>query len=235
LNVCLIDFIWLSRHAGDMFKVALLAQKGGVGKTTLTLALAVQAERSKQRAAVVDADPQATASGWFQRRQERGVEAPIVASVPEPSRLPAAVKDAQEDGFGWLFFDTPAGVSDQSVAAAELADLLLIPCVPSLFNMDAMASTVKLAKRVGVPTYFLVNRGRSKAINDDCLVSLTSAYGLPAANAHINTRMPIADAEMTGLTLAEMQSNDSSIKKGQEEFVALWQWLKKQKGSNGKR
>lgn len=217
-----------------MYKVGVVAQKGGVGKTTLTLALAVLAERAKQRAAVVDADPQATASGWFQKRQERGVEAPIVAAVPIASRLRGAVKDAQEDGFDWLFFDTPAGVSDLTVAAAELADILLIPCVPSGFNMDAMTSVVKLAKRVKVPAFFVVNRGRSKAINDDCAISLTSAYGVPATNTHISARMPIADGELSATTLAEMPSNDSSIKKGQEEFLALWQWLKKQKGSNGK-
>lgn len=209
-----------------MFRIALIAQKGGVGKTTLALSLAAQATLSKQRAAVIDADPQGTASAWFKGRQPQGLAEPPVASVPEVAALASAVDAAEAEGFRWLFLDSPAGVSPLSVAVAELADLLLIPCQPSAFCMSAMESTVLLAQRVRVPAYFVINRGsQSKSINDSCAVALASAYGLPATSTHITARIPITDAEAESSTLPEMPPSSSSIRRGQEEFLALWEWL----------
>jgi hypothetical protein len=94
--------------------------------------------------------------------------------------------------------------------------------------MDAMAPTVKLVRQSGKPAFFLVNRGRSKGINDECALALTSAYGLPAANTHISHRLPISDAESDGLVLTELASKDTSVTKGREEVLALWKWLTKQ-------
>jgi chromosome partitioning protein len=214
-----------------MFTVAVLAQKGGVGKTTLVLSLASQAQLARARSGVVDADPQATASSWFLTRQHAGKEAPVVAAAPDAKQLKEAVADAKSDGFDWLFIDTPAGVSELPATAAALADLVLLPCGPSRFDMDAMAPTVKLIKNIGKSgsSFFLVNKGRSKGINDECAVALTSAYGLPAANTHISHRLPIADASAEGLTLPELKGRDTSIEKGRDEFRALWAWLNKQK------
>lgn len=220
-----------------MYTVVFLAQKGGVGKTTLAVTLAVQAELCGESAGVVDADPQATASGWSLARArslaegQKRKEIPV-AAVPDAAALRRAVKDARADGFKWLFIDTPAGVSELPATAASLADLVLIPCVPSVFNMDALASTVKLVHSVQKPAFFIVNRGRSKGINDECALALTSAYGLPAVNTHISHRLPIADAETSGAALVELASKDASIEKGKAEFLALWQWLKKHRSKS---
>jgi hypothetical protein len=73
-----------------------------------------------------------------------------------------------------------------------------------------------------------VNKGRSKGINDECALALTSAYGLPAVNTHISHRLPIVDAGSEGLTLAELSGKDTSIEKGRDEFRALWTWLIRQ-------
>ena len=75
-----------------MHVVALLAQKGGVGKTTLAVSLAVQAELAGFRSGIVDADPQANASGWFINRQKKQKkESPVVASVNDPAKVHDAV------------------------------------------------------------------------------------------------------------------------------------------------
>jgi chromosome partitioning protein len=211
-----------------MYTVALLAQKGGVGKTTLALSLAVQAELAGKRAGVLDVDPQASASGWYLTRKSNGAETPVVASATDLGLLRQAQADAQDDGLEWLFVDTAAGVSELPTEAAAMADLLLIPCLPAIFDMDAMAPTVRLARQSGKPAFFIVNRGRSKAINDECALALTSAYGLPAVNTHISTRLPIPDAAALGQVLPEFISKDQSVAKGKEEFSALWNWLQKQ-------
>lgn len=213
-----------------MYTVAVLAQKGGVGKTTLVLNLATQAQLARKRTLVVDADPQATSSSWSLTRKEAGKNAPLVAAAANPKLLKEAIADAREEGFDWLFIDTPAGVSELPATAAAHADLVLLPCAPSKFDMDAMAPTVKLIKSSGKlgSAFFLVNKGRSKGINDECALALASAYALPAVSTHISHRQPIADAGSGGLTLVELPSRDSSIEKGRAEFRALWTWLTKQ-------
>ena len=70
--------------------LAIISQKGGVGKTTLATALAVAAERDGKRAAVFDLDPQASAAFWKDTRQD---EAPAVIAIP-PSRLQHVLKAA---------------------------------------------------------------------------------------------------------------------------------------------
>ena len=69
--------------------VAIVAQKGGTGKTTLTVSLAVAAERAGHTVAIVDLDPQASASNWGDRRE---ADSPVVVSTSsQPARLAAVL------------------------------------------------------------------------------------------------------------------------------------------------
>ncbi len=77
-----------------MFTVVLLSQKGGSGKTSLTISLACAAEASGQSALVIDLDPQATACKWGDRRD---AETPIVIDA-QPARLANALAKAREGG-----------------------------------------------------------------------------------------------------------------------------------------
>jgi chromosome partitioning protein len=74
-----------------MRTVAFISQKGGTGKTTLALHLAIAAG---SKSAVIDLDPQASASAWRDLRQ---AENPPVVSV-QPSRLLQALRTAEEAG-----------------------------------------------------------------------------------------------------------------------------------------
>ena len=58
--------------------VAVLAQKGGVGKTTLSQCLAVEALRQGMRAAIIDTDPQKSATEWGSQREQAQIDAPAV-------------------------------------------------------------------------------------------------------------------------------------------------------------
>ena len=77
-----------------MYIVAMLSQKGGTGKTTLSLHLAVSAERAGQRAVVIDLDPQASAAEW---KDSRPGDTPVVVPVPA-TRLPQALQAARDGG-----------------------------------------------------------------------------------------------------------------------------------------
>lgn len=85
-----------------MRSVALLAQKGGTGKTTLALSLAVAAGQRGAVAVVIDLDPQATACNWGDRRQD---ETPVIVDA-QPARLQQALERAKVGGVDIAIIDT---------------------------------------------------------------------------------------------------------------------------------
>ena len=83
--------------------IAIVAQKGGTGKTTLAVSLAVAGERDGCTGAIVDLDPQASASNWGDRRE---ADSPVVVSA-QPARLGYVLGAAKEQGAELLLIDTP--------------------------------------------------------------------------------------------------------------------------------
>src|SRR5215831_17840819 len=113
-----------------MFTVALIGQKGGSGKTTAALGLAVAAARAGRTAALIDLDPQASAAKWKDRR---AADNPVVVSA-QASRLPQTLELAAEGGADIAVIDTPGKSDSVAVAAARAADLVLIPVRPQVFD-----------------------------------------------------------------------------------------------------
>jgi len=126
--------------------VALIAQKGGVGKTTLATCLAVKATESGKRVLVIDLDPQATASFWADIRNKP--DEPAVMSI-QPVRLPAVIKAAEDAGTDLVIIDGAAVSKEVTYAAAEVADLTLIPFKAAVFDINSVAQTVKTVQQIG--------------------------------------------------------------------------------------
>ena len=116
--------------------VALLAQKGGVGKTSIALALAVEAVGEGRTVVVLDADPQASACKWRDRRQ---VDAPVVTDV-QPSRLRHAVDAAAEQDVDLVIIDTPPRSETAALEAAKVAHLVVIPCRAQILDLETVSS-----------------------------------------------------------------------------------------------
>ena len=142
-----------------MYKVAVIMEKGGVGKTTVALNLAVAAVQKGRKVAVIDIDQQATASKWTDRRTE---EQPWV--VPTlTARLPAAIKQAEAQGVDFLVIDTPPHSGAGAVEAARRVDLVLIPVEPHLFTLETLPKLGDLLKLAGnPPALFVVNKAATQ-------------------------------------------------------------------------
>src|ERR1044072_4040092 len=135
--------------------VAVISQKGGAGKTTLTLSLAVQGELSGKTTAIVDLDPQATAMTWSDRRQAH-LQTPVVVSA-QAARLAHVLKSAKESGAELVFIDTPPRASEVALAAVKEADLILIPCRPAVFDLDTLETTLSLIRSGGKQPVAILN------------------------------------------------------------------------------
>src|SRR5215212_1378238 len=114
-----------------MKTITILSQKGGAGKTTIALHLAVAAELDGQQTAIIDLDPQASATSWG---DSRAAETPAVVSA-QASRLTQVLEAARKAGATLAIIDTAPHSESAALAAARAADLILIPCRPAILDL----------------------------------------------------------------------------------------------------
>jgi chromosome partitioning protein len=122
-----------------METLALIAQKGGCGKSTLAVHMAVCAAMYGQRVAIIDLDPQGSASAWNEIREPGRKFDAINAPV---AQLPELLRKAEASGTEFAIIDTAPHTNKDPLAVAQLADFVLIPARPAFFDLKAMAATV---------------------------------------------------------------------------------------------
>ena len=133
--------------------LAILSQKGGSGKITLTLHLAVIAQAAGLRTVLVDCDPQRSAAGWWRARK---ADTPELIEA-EPARLAAAIEAARADGVDLVVVDTRPSVEQDTLDVARLADLALIPTRPSILDLRAIKATVDVVQAAKRPAGIVLN------------------------------------------------------------------------------
>ena len=204
-----------------MKTVAILSQKGGTGKTTLTLHLAVAAEAAGQATVVIDLDPQASAAGW---KDSRKAEAPAVISVPA-ARLPQALQAAQDGGADLVLIDTAPHSESASLAAARAADLVLVPCRPGILDLRAIGTSAELARIAGKKAFVVLNTmpPRATHLAADARAAVAT-HGLDVAPIVIQQRAAYGHALTAGQTAQEYEKGG----KGADEIGQLYARLSKQ-------
>jgi chromosome partitioning protein len=201
-----------------MRTVAILSQKGGSGKTTLALHLAVAAEKAGQLAAVIDLDPQASAAGW---KDSRPGETPVVVAMPA-TRLPQALQAARDGSADLALIDSAPHAGDVALAAAEAADLILIPCRAGILDLRAIGPTARIAKLSGKPTFVVLNAMPNRAPNvlSDARAAV-AVHELQVAPFSLQQRAAYAHALTVGQTAQEYEPSG----KAADETEQLYQWL----------
>jgi chromosome partitioning protein len=206
-----------------MYTIAILSQKGGTGKTTLTLHLAAASELAGQPAVVIDLDPQASAAGW---KDSRSAETPVVVPVPS-TRLPHALEAARAGGAGLVLVDTAPHATEVALAAAEAADLILIPCRPGILDLRAIGTTARAVKLAGKPAFVVLNAMPPRAPNvlADSRAAV-AVHGLQVAPFTLQQRAAYAHALTAGQTAQEYEPAG----KAAEEISQLYAWLRQELG-----
>jgi chromosome partitioning protein len=187
-----------------MKTIALLAQKGGTGKTTLTLHFAVEAQRHGSRVAVVDADIQQSAAKWALRRET--AEPLVVKARPAgDTPLDEILTLCRDDARNHVFVDTMPRVEDQVLEVAKLASYVVIPTAPSPVDIEALEPTVDVVSRVGVPACILLNNCRPGSSINTQAARVLEGYGLPICPVLIFRRAAMADAFTDGRAVVELE------------------------------
>jgi chromosome partitioning protein len=204
--------------------LALLSQKGGSGKSTLTVHLAVIAQAAGRRTVIIDLDPQRSAAGWWETRTADTPE--MVESTP--GDLQAVLDAARGDGVDFAVVDTRPSAGADAAAAAAVADLVLIPTRPAIFDLKAIGATVDIVASAKVPTFIILNgtpasRGIGEASVTADARRVLADYGIPVAPVAIGQRASLAHALVDGQAVNEFDPNG----KAAAEMIRLWQLTEK--------
>lgn len=197
--------------------IAVAAQKGGAGKTTITAHMAVQAGLAGQGPVVLaDTDPQGSLGQWWRARNDENL---ALASVrlDDLAANPAALRNS---GAAVAIIDTPPALTTSIEQVIGIADLILIPARPSPHDLRAIGATVELVRRAGKPFVFVVNGAAPRANITAEAVAALSEHG-PVAPVILYQRTDYAASMIDGRTVMETAPDGRSA----QEIAGLWSYI----------
>ena len=203
-----------------MKTIAILSNKGGAGKTTLAIHLAVAAEQASLQTAILDLDPQGSATAWSEARDEK----PPAVVPTHAKHLMRVLEAAEANGAEIAIIDTAPHSETTSLAAARTTDLVLVPCRPTLFDLHAIRETLDIAMLAKKPAKVILNavppRGHFAQQARDAI----STYDMEPAPYELGHRVAYMHAIVNGITVQEYEPKG----KAAAEVKNLYQWIMKE-------
>ncbi len=203
-----------------LLTIALAATKGGVGKTTIACALAVEAAKSGARVALLDTDPQLSLARWHELR---GFPAnPKRLDVDASSEAMALVQSQRWD---YLIIDTPPAMIDRIEAAVFIADVVIVPLRPSGLDAEAVRDVVFLCEEYGKRFAFLLNQVPESGYKR--IVAGTRKF-LEGAGPILKTEISLRKVYVSAMTLGksgpELNAGKeaAAAKEAADEMASLW-------------
>ena len=201
--------------------VSWVSAKGGAGKSSGALFLAVEAQRRGLIAAVFDLDPLASSTEWSDRR---GNDDPVVTSI-QVGRLKKALSVADQNGVELVYIDSAPQSSDATLAICDASDLILVPCRPAIFDLSAISTTARIIRGAGKEGYVVLNGLPHKAPNiERDARDAAGEHGLRVAPTSIHLWSSIRTAQLHGLTAQEYERDGKAAR----EIAALFDWTQSQ-------
>jgi len=200
-----------------MHVIAVVSQKGGSGKTTLSGHLSVQAERSGHGpVAVIDTDPQGSLAAWWNERED---PAPVFVQT-SLHELREHLDNMRLAGVRTVVIDTPPAITAAIHEVIRIADYVVVPTKPSPHDLRAVGATVKLVESCAKPMVFVLNDASPRAkITFEAAVAL-SQHGT-VAPVTVHHRTLFASSMIDGRTAMELEPNGPSA----TEILGLWEYV----------
>jgi chromosome partitioning protein len=189
--------------------IAILNQKGGVGKTTLATNIATKLHLNGSKVLLVDSDPQGSARDWH----AAGNSEIAVVGIDRPT-LDKDIKKIS-DNFDWVVIDGAPQLTDMAISAIKCADLIIIPVQPSPYDIWASEDLVDIIKHRqqltdGNPkSYFCISRKIATTSLSTEVVEALKGYSLPIMKSCTSQRIVYAKSAAEGQTVFDTTNNDA--------------------------
>lgn len=207
--------------------IGVLNQKGGVGKTTLSVNLAACLARTGARVLLIDADPQGSALDWAAARQ--GTPLFSVVGFPRATIHKEIAQLGQ--GYDHIVIDGPPRVTDLARSAIMASDIVVIPVQPSPYDIWAAEEVVKLVTEArvykeNIKSVFVVNRKiTNTAIGRDVREAL-AAYPVHVLDASVAQRVVFAEAAAQGQAIFEIDPTGPAVAEIEAVAAELMEFAK---------
>ena len=202
--------------------ITLAASKGGVGKTTLSTALAVRAAENEW-VALLDLDPQESTSAWWERRKSANAK---LSKNPQLYEADAATEAVElligEQQWDWVFIDTPPARIELIEPGIVVADFVLIPCRPSALDIEQIDIAVELCETHGKPFAFVLNHAPASWK----LTKTSTAFLRKDGRTVLEPPLTFRQAYMAAMTVGKSGPEVEGDGKAREEIDELWEGLK---------
>jgi chromosome partitioning protein len=213
-----------------MKTIAVIAQKGGTGKTTVAVNLAASGHAAGLKVMIADMDPQSSSLDWSKARRGDG---PAVMPLKLGSLFPAQYT-AENAGLDLMIIDTRGGSQVDVVVAAKSADLCLVVVRPTVIDLRAIASTIGVLKPLGRQACFVLNQAPRQRIGQDPIlvkeaIELLMGYGMPLAPVALRARQIYQTAFMSGRSPLDIEPNGLAA----DELRRLWSYVAGRLWPNG--
>lgn len=197
--------------------IAILSEKGGAGKTTVAVHLAVAAQLAGLDTSIIDLDPQGSSADWCDRRGT----GPEGVAVP-PVRLEKLLSDLRDNGADLVVIDTGRDSNNAGYTAAQNADLALVPCRAGGFDFQALNRTLDMCKLANKRPWLLLNGMRPGAVRaeKDAREAL-AGDGHDIAPMVLHDRAPYRAASITARTAQESEPDSAAS----VEIAGLFKWI----------
>lgn len=184
--------------------VTVAQQKGGAGKTTLAINLAVCWAAQGRRVALVDIDPQASVTAWGAIRKDQKNIAPLTISAVSGWRTATEIDRIKRE-HDLVIIDSPPHAATEARTAIRAGDLVLVPAQLSPMDIWATQATLELAVAEKRPVMLVLNRVAPRGAVGDRLRQEIVSRNLPVATATLGNRQAFAAALMEGLGVSEFE------------------------------
>jgi chromosome partitioning protein len=207
--------------------IVFASRKGGSGKSTLTAHLAAHAHKPSRPSLLIDTDPQGSLALWHKLRLAGGGadDLPIKSAQ---RNIADVVKQAKQDGVEWVFIDTAPNLSASVTDAIRTATLVVIPCRPGVFDLDAVKDTIEFAREARRPYAVVINAAPPKRQDVESPTvtharEILGALQIPVWGGQITQRANFSAALAEGEGAKEYDSGSTAA----AEIARLWLAIEK--------
>ena len=200
-----------------MIKIAIISQKGGAGKTTLAINLAVEAERNNFASLLIDLDPQSSAAEWGDSRVQ---DYPAVISS-HASRMEMLIQKAEANNAIFVFIDTAPHSENSALEAAKIADLVLIPCRAGILDIKAIQSSLNICRLANVKSLIILNALPSQPVIAQEARQAIETIGGDVCEYTIGQRIIFSHAMTASLGVVEFDIKSKAAEEIQNIFELI--------------